>query len=125
MRELTTHRVFGKGGGQDTSTVVVIDEPDQGGACHEYAVMAVGDNIDRSICNISFQNGPIQEFGVNGVQQEHLLAIIQDRLECFQSGAFANQYNSEALEYVKLALAALRRRTADRIARQVEGYNKA
>lgn len=119
MRELKNHRVAGK----DTSTIWALDAPGQGGACHAYRVW-FGDALESpSALEIYFQNGPIQEVGVNGVQQEHLLAIVEDRLACFQAGPFANTYNQEALACVRDALAALKRRTADRIARNVEGFN--
>lgn len=136
MREITTHRVEGKGGGKDTTRVAAVDEPGQGGASHHYTVwdQSIVDELEgppfsesdgAQLLNVWFQNGPIQEVGVNGVQQEHLLAIVADRLSSFQAGPFANAYNAEALEHVNAALAALHRRTLDRIARQVEGYNKA
>jgi hypothetical protein len=51
------------------------------------------------------------------------LAIDIDRLEAFQAGPFANVYNAEALVHCKAAMAALHRRTTDRIARNVEGQN--
>ena len=74
---------------------------------------------------IMFQNGPIKEFGVNGLTQEALLAIIIDRLRCFQSGPFACHDNEIALDYCKEALFTLQKRTRERIARGVEGTNKA
>ena len=74
---------------------------------------------------IIFQNGPIKEQGINGVTQEILLAIVEHRLACFQSGPFASAYNAEALNHVGQALAALKRRTEDRLARGVEGQTKA
>lgn len=136
MREITTHRVEGKGGGKDTTRILVRDEPGQGGACHWYTVdnPASQEVIDEAaaqgqevawpdLLSIHFQNGPIQEVGVNGVQQEHLLAVVEDRLACFQAGPFANRYNAKALEYVQMALEMLHRRTTDRLARGVEGMN--
>jgi len=73
---------------------------------------------------ISFQNGPIKEFGVNGFTHEVLLAIIEHRLECFQSGPFNNKYNQKALEHTEEARMWLQARTVDRIIRDVEGTNK-
>jgi hypothetical protein len=134
VRELTAHRVEGKGAGQDTSGIVVHDEPGPGGASHRYRVVKavcrdddgdVGVFLDDTLALICFQFGPIQEVGVNGVQQEHLLAIVEDRLASFQAGPFANHYNAEALEHVQAAMAALKQRTLDRIARQVEGFSRA
>ncbi len=122
MREITAHKVEGKGGGKDITRVLVHDDPGPRGACHQYSVGVLD---DPAMLFVQFQFGPIQEVGINGVQQEHLLAIVADRLTSFQTGPFANDYNAEALEHVNAALAALKRRTTDRIARKVEGYNVA
>lgn len=128
MKELTFHHVQGKGGGNGPR-LFIMDEPGQGGACHEYAITS-GEAADdatateRNLCDVHFQNGPIQEFGVNGVQQEDLLAIVIDRLRAFQAGPFANKYNAAALEAAEASLAALNQRTIDRLARGVEEYNK-
>lgn len=121
-REVLDHRVEGKGGGADDTRVFVMDEPGQGGASHEYVVTGSDGN---AMLRVNFQNGPIQEHGVNGSQQEHLLAIVIDRLRSFQAGPFANRYNALALTKCEEALMWLQRRTVDRIRRGVEGYNKA
>lgn len=123
MRRLHFHKVPGKGGGYDGNAIQVLDEPGQGGACHHYIVAADTSPAIR-MCEIRFQNGPIQEVGVNGVQQEDLLAIVIDRLITFQAGPFANSYNASALEHSQIALKALQQRTVDRLARGVEGSNK-
>lgn len=131
MFEIDYHKVQGKGAGKDTTRVLVMDEAGQGGAHHVYEVRDGLDNAEgvptggALLLDVKFQDGPIQDAGVNGVQQEHLLAVIQHRLECFQAGPFANVHNAEALEHVKLAMAALHARTTDRIVRQVEGRNEA
>ena len=123
MREITFHKVEGKGGGSDNTKLLIIDEPGQGGACHEYRVDA--DDQGSEMLAVHFQNGPIQEVGVNGVQQEHLLAIVIDRLRAFQAGPFACRTNAIALTKCEEALMWLQSRTRDRMARQVEGFNKA
>jgi hypothetical protein len=76
-------------------------------------------------CFIGFQNGPIKEFGLNGITQEALLAIVIDRLRSFQAGPFSSRYNAIALTKTEEALMWLQRRTVDRIRRGVEGFNKA
>lgn len=121
QRDVLDHRVEGKGGGADDTRICVIDEPGQGGACHWYQVRA-GSTV---LLDVKFQNGPIQEFGVNGVQQEHLLSIVADRLRSFQAGPFGSRYNAIALTKTEEALMWLQRRTVDRIRRGVEGFNKA
>ena len=122
MREIETHKVEGKGGGADGTRILVTDQPGAGGANHHYVVL--GDDPDEPLALVDFQEGPIQEHGVNGVQQEHLLAIVIDRLESFQRGPFANDYNGDALKYCKAALGRLQDRTRERMARGVEGFNK-
>lgn len=143
FREVQDHRVEGKGGGADDTRIVVLDEPGQGGACHRYAVIteSAGYNPDGNgrdgmehlqvdgkwfdvLMRVDFQNGPIQEVGINGVQQEHLQAIVIDRLRSFQAGPFAGRENGVALTHQETALMWLQRRTVDRIRRNVEGYNK-
>jgi len=74
---------------------------------------------------ISFQNGPLQETGYpNGVSNEALLAVIEDRLLGFQSGEYACQENALALRKLQEAMMWLHQRTRDRIARGVEGTNE-
>lgn len=100
--------------------VVCIDKPGAGNACHMYRVINGYDNL----ANVSFQNGPIQENGVNGVQNEDLLAIVIDRLEGFQAGNYACRENALALTKIQEALLWLEKRTADRVARNVEGKSE-
>lgn len=101
------------GEGKDTH-VVCHDLPGAGNACHEYEVVPVNQKI-------SFQNGPIQEKGINGIQNEDLLAIVIDRLVGFQSGNFNCRENAIALTNIRYALLWLHQRTADRTKRRVEG----
>ena len=112
-----------KGLPDDGMMVDATDDPGHGGAHHRYTIDHEDNVVTAALGFVSFQNGPIQEVGVNGVQNEHLLAIVEDRLACFQAGPFASSYNQEALIGVRDALAALHRRTADRQARNVEGMN--
>lgn len=106
-------------------TVMVMDSPGAGGANHEYGITwPVADHLRGSVkesMQISFQNGPIKEAGVNGITQEVLLAIVIDRLRSFQSGGFSCRENSIALTHCEDALMWLQRRTRARIARGVEG----
>lgn len=117
MRQLIDHIVPGKAA---NNTVVVLDEPGQGGACHKYGINLLG-GASNSGPIVSFQNGPINEVGVNGVQNEELLAIVIDRLRGFQSGQFSCRENAIALTKIEEALMWLKKRTADRVARGVEG----
>jgi hypothetical protein len=95
----------------------VLDQPSHGGAHHEYAVTNQGNVIAR----ISFQNGPINEFGVNGVTNEALLLAVAHRLRSFQAGPYVCDENRLALEHIEKAVDALYSRTKSRQERGVEG----
>jgi hypothetical protein len=98
--------------------------PDNGNASHVYYVDYRNKYGAISEQVVSFQDGPIKEAGVNGTTQEVLLAILIDRLRCFQTSAYANSFNQEALDHCEHALAALKARTAERETRGVEGTHK-
>lgn len=132
MRTITDHKLNGL---NDALEIAVVDEPGQGGACHRYDITGfdTGGNpakagpdgyhtsFSRSI--ILFQNGPIQEAGVNGISGEALLAIVIDRLRSFQAGPYSCRENAVALTNCEQALMWLQKRTRDRMARGVEGTN--
>ena len=121
MREILTHKVNGL---NEALRIGVLDEPGSGGACHKYEI-AWGDGPDEmSQANpvfIKFQTGPIKESGVNGISGEALLAIVRDRLECFQAGPYAFETNQQALTHVVASMESLHSRTKERIERGVEG----
>lgn len=119
LRQITDHKVNGLNEALD---IYVRDEPGQGNACHKYGIeWTYNDQI--SVVEIDFQNGPIKEFGVNGVSNEAILAIVIDRLRGFQGGEFSTKENAVALTHVETAMLWLQKRTRDRIARGVEGTN--
>lgn len=130
-REIKTHAVNGL---NEVLRVAVLDEPGQGNACHRYQIEPIeldtmdvcsdperGARLSRAVCRVTFQTGPIAEAGVNGISNDALLAIVRDRLEGFQSGPYACGSNADALLYVVAAMEALASRTAERVARGVEG----
>lgn len=128
MRQITDHIVAGDSANHQLQ-IKVMDEPGAGGANHEYIILHPpvprdGPNTNVNAHRISFQNGPIKEAGVNGVTQEALLAIVIDRLRCFQSGQFACTSNAVALLHCESALLELQKRTRERIARNVEGTHQ-
>lgn len=107
--------------------VVCLDEPGSGGACHKYEVRTFGRDGGEpaaTVARANFQEGPIQEYGVNGCHQEDLLAIVIDRLRSFQSGEFSCRENAIAITKLEEALMWLNKRTADRQARGVEGTSQ-
>ena len=115
-RFLDTHIIKGDVP-ENQLTIEVLDEPGQGGACHEYEILH-GEDFGTYL---EFQNGPIKEYGVNGVTEAALLAILIDRLEAFQNGPYKSEVNSNILDSFKSALYWTQYRTRERIQRQVEG----
>ncbi len=111
------------GGTEEHTEVQSLDRKGPGGAYHEYEITPHPDDDETLFASITFQKGPIQQNGVNGCTNEDLLAVVKDRLECFQKGKFACVWNKQALRHIVVALACLHNRTADRKKRGVEGKN--
>ena len=123
MRKVTDHIVENDSANQ--LDISVLDSPGAGGANHAYEISWKGNSEDnKAVCLIHFQEGPIKEYGVNGITQEALLAVIIDRLRSFQSGPFSCRDNAVALTHCEEALMWLQRRTRERIKRGVEGTNQ-
>jgi len=137
-RELTSHKVNGL---NDALKIQVLDDPGQGNACHRYHITTVETpppvgggmssedlqkamSMMKAVHDIKFQDGPILEAGVNGISQEALLAIVEDRLIGFQTGPFACRENAVALTKIQEAMMWLQKRTMDRMKRGVEGTNQ-
>jgi hypothetical protein len=119
MRELTGHKVNPV---NDVLKVLVLDEPGHGGACHRYSITNDGPTELADVSTaIHFQDGPINEAGINGITHEALLAILIDRLQGFQSGPYAGRENAIALTHLQDAQHWLQHRTRERMARGVEG----
>ncbi len=139
MRKIDTHKV---NPANDTLEIYVVDQAGAGGANHAYVIRGIENStrnpsvsavhgfseeagpISTEDLIITFQNGPIPEAGVNGVTQEVLLAIIEDRLASFQAGPFACEENQKALDAVREAQHWLQFRTLKRMARGVEGTHQ-
>ena len=114
MRKLQTIQTRG-----NLNNVYAVDEG-RYGANHVYMVTDI-DNTE-SVANIRFQTGPRNEFmSISGVLDTDLLEIVRDRLESFQGGEFACEYNAEALRCVKEALYQMKLRVEDRLERNVLG----
>ena len=123
-RSLTSHKVNGL---NESINIIVMDEPGQGNACHHYRVEPITDQHPQGAINpaeIKFQNGPIAVAGVNGLSNEALLAIVEDRLKGFQSGQYACRENAIALTHIQDAMHWLHHRTWERLARGVEGTHE-
>lgn len=131
MSLLTTHKID-----ESATDGLVIERCDRtgpSGAYHRYDVTGFdtennsfseneqGYAASFSRLPVIFQDGVVPEKGLNGVTLEVLLAIVEDRLDSFQSGPYPCQENAIALEHVRAALETLHQRTRDRMARRVEG----
>lgn len=132
MRTIDTHII---NPANDKLIITVHDEPGHGGAHHSYSIgweipaRSVGHAVFEAIPNgeqirIFFQNGPIAEHGINGGTHEALMAVIIDRLQCFQKGPYACRENAIALTKIEEALHWLQQRTITRMRRGVEGTHK-
>ncbi len=71
--------------------------------------------------NVHFQEGPIKEYGVNGIHNEDLIAMVICRLENFNQSEYRCRENSMAITKLEEALLWLRKRTMGREKRGVEG----
>lgn len=122
----------------DALTITVKDDPGHGGAHHLYEISGFDTDTNASDpfkarhgesgkhSTILFQNGPIgvDGNGVNGVTHEALLAIVADRLRCFQAGPYSCKENSCALTHIEEAMHWLQQRTIKRMRRGVEGTHE-
>lgn len=116
MREITTHHINGK---HHNIKVFATDEPGSGNAHHEYSL-----ETRETAGIIHFQNGPVNEVGINGISNESLLAIVIDRLQCFQTSKFSCRENALALTKLEEAMHWLKHRTELRINRGIEGTHQ-
>jgi hypothetical protein len=96
---------------------------------HEYKIITQIDTpkgIETYNHSIKFQDGPIKEVGINGIQNEDLLRILIDRLEYLQgmdNGRYACQENYDTKILLGVALRQQELRTKKRTQRGVEGTN--
>ncbi len=123
MRLIDSHKVPGDLP-QNQINIVPLDRPGSGGANHLYEVGWSGGPEaikEHNPTVIKFQEGPIKEVGINGLTNEALLAIVEDRLKGFQSGPYACRENAIALTKIQESLMWLQSRTIERIKRGVEG----
>lgn len=122
-RELTAHAI---NPANQRLIVLALDGPGPGGASHVYDLgrrVREGGTIYHNLVQLSFQNGPIgpSSDGVNGITHEALLAVLIDRLEGFQAGAYACEENAAALHSLRSALHWLNLRTKRREGAGIEG----
>nr|WP_305118279.1 ABC transporter ATPase [uncultured Acetatifactor sp.] len=104
-------------------TKILVEENFKYNAPHNFRVIqAVDETMPQAIlADIHFQEGPIKECGVNGVNNEDLINMVICRLEHFQNSEFRCRENACAITKLEEALMWLRKRTAARENRGVEG----
>lgn len=132
MRNIHEHKV---NPANDLLEISVEDEVGVGGANHLYMIRGFDTTSNQSDpfvkrhgeparhATVLFQNGPINDVGVNGVTHEALLAIVADRLRSFQAGPYSCKANACALTHIEEAMHWLQQRTIERMRRGVEGTN--
>jgi len=119
MRAITNHQLTLW---NEAIKIEVLDEPVvSSGGHHKYRITANNGETEVSAVELNFQNGPVLEYGINGITDASLLAVVIDRLRSFQSGAFSCRENALALTKLEEALYWLHHRTLERQARGVEG----
>lgn len=121
--ELTSHKT----NGCNKQITVRAHRRGAGGANTRYDVFGPEKDVGGGVgyvpsfgLNMRFQDGPVDQ-GINGITNEVLLSILEDRLLGFHGGPFAHESNEVALEHVRSAMQALIARTTEREARGVEG----
>lgn len=81
--------------------VMSMDRPGPGGLCHQYEFFAAEkDGVGMAVGSIHFQEGRVEEVGVNGVQHESLMSIIIDRLRTLYVARKATNKEKSALAYM-------------------------
>lgn len=71
--------------------------------------------------SIQFQDGSVQENGVNGCQIEDVIDVLVERLQSLNVPPFNCRENSLAITHLQEAQNWLYRRTRNRVAQRVEG----
>lgn len=108
--------------GTEDFTTVESNEDMEFNSYHRYLIKEnTNEGLPELFGEIKFQVGPIKENGVNGCHHEDLIAIVIDRLACFQGSEFTCRENLLAITKLEEAMHWLRHRTDARKARGVEG----
>lgn len=104
---------------EDLNQVYVRDTSEIGNEGHVYQIGWPEDTL-----LVKFQNGAVQENGVNGATNEAFLAMVIDRTIKLNE-KFPCRENAIAITKMQEALMWFEKRTADRVSRMVEGKEKA
>ena len=107
------------------SMEIVHDPGEHGESPRITRIFAPTEEPHRSlVAAITWQDGPIKKWGVNGAQMEDVLDALIERLRGFQSGAFPCHENAQALIKLVEAREWLDKRTALRREQGIEGENR-
>lgn len=82
------------------------------------------DRKPREFIDIAFQNGTVEDRGVNGAQIEDVIDVLVERLIGFQKGGFPCRENALAITHLQEAQNWLYRRTIERKKQGVEGKHE-
>lgn len=77
---------------------------------------------DENAVMFKIQKGSVKDSGVNGCQVDSIIGAAKAMVEGLNKN-FPSKFNDGAIQSLNSALVALKRRTADREARGVEGTN--
>jgi len=102
-------------------TEVYHEEDFKFNAPHRFQVRYEDKGGQPIFIEVPFQEGPIKENGVNGVNNEDLIAMVIARLNAFNQSEFSCRENAVAITKLEEALLWLRKRTIGRENRGVEG----
>jgi hypothetical protein len=104
-------------GGSYVNSISKLADSDINVDGHYYQVTSGND-----LQELRFQLGPVKENGVNGCQNEQIIAALVHRLGVLNK-RFPCRENALAITKLEEAMLWLQKRTADRKARGVEGVN--
>lgn len=124
--------------GHGLAELLVIKHDDRdtnaGGASHKYDVhylapaaeeMPEQTGVFSAVARIKFQHGPRHvEGSTPGILDSVLIAIVLDRLRCFQAGPFASRENAIIITKLEESLMWMKKRADDRSKRGVLGKNE-
>ena len=109
---------------QNYTKVLCEDKSEQKfNAPHHFSVVKA-DDPETLVGVVHCQEGPIKEYGINGVANEDLLLMVLTRLESFQDSPYKCEENERAIEHIKDAVRTLRERTNKRVAENKEGTSQ-
>lgn len=101
---------------------IIHDPGEHGDSPRLTRIFAPTDEPHRSlVAAITWQDGPIKTWGVNGAQMEDVLDVLIERLRGFQSGPFPCAENAQALIKLVEAKEWLDKRAQLRREQNVEG----